>query len=115
MHFVGNECNERDRQRQQVIDGAIDDKCRQHVAGRHERLQKQDDERLEDADAARHVAGEPDELRRQKGSEDDEERRPGRQKDVEHACREHPVDGRHGQLYERQARWRNGKLEGADP
>ena len=94
-----------------VVDEPIADQRAEHLIAREPRAQQHHHRGLEDADTARHVADEPEELRQENGPEHAAKAEPiGRREQHPHCGgRDDPVDGRNQELRRRVAR--PGKLE----
>ena len=73
-HFVGDQSDHRNDQREEVVHRAVDHECREQLPRREVRLQKKHHEPFEDADAARHVARHPEQDGNQKCAEEREKR-----------------------------------------
>ncbi len=81
-----------DCQRRKVVDDPIRDERWRQLDRCHIRLQQQDDDALEDADATGHVRRQSENLRRDECAQHDGKRRgTARQQDVEHCAGQRPV------------------------
>jgi hypothetical protein len=93
VELVEEQHGERGHERQQVVHQPVDGQGRQELVGRQPRLQEEDHQRFEHADAARHMAHERDQLRgEERAKEEREVRSCDWQQHVEHCPGERPVE-----------------------
>jgi hypothetical protein len=77
VDLVGGERDDRQRQRQQVVDDAIGDDRGEHLVAREIRAEQEHHRRLEDAEASGHVTHEPDDDSQQVGAEEERKAQVG--------------------------------------
>ncbi len=101
--LVGDEQDERHRERQQVVNRPIDHERGDELARRVVGTEQQHDHSFEHAEPAGHVAAQAEQLRGEKRAEDGQERGAARwHQHEEHRSGERPVEHRHAKLAERE-------------
>ena len=104
--------DEGNRERREVVDDPIRHERRRQLHRRHVRLQQQHDHTFEYADAAGHVRGESENLRREERAQHHHEGRcTAWQQHVQHGARQRPIHRREQQLQYGQASRRQRQLE----
>jgi len=109
--LVGHERHERQREGQQVVDGAVDDERRQELRGREVGREQHEHQALEHAHAARDVARQREHLRAQVRAQQAQVAEAARGQEHEERRRgERPVERRHRELRTADARGRQRQL-----
>lgn len=88
--------DEREHERSQIVDGAVDDQCAEDTIRRKEGAEKDDHQRVEHAQSARHVTQLPGRLRDDERAGEREKPQSGRRRIVRDRKREERVEDQRG-------------------